>query len=97
MSVAAEAVEREEGASATIHRLEVGNGFGSGVERVSNEVLHGPTEGSFDGEGILRGYLNEVGDHSVEGLPLGSALQERLGAKLNAFEPGFKVLEQVPA
>ena len=41
-TVAVEAVEGEEGGSAAVYRLEVGYGFGSGVERVSHKVLHGP-------------------------------------------------------
>jgi len=58
----------------------VGNGVGSGVERVSNEVLLGPTEGSFDGEGVLWLNLEEVGDHTEEELPVSLTLEERLGA-----------------
>jgi len=79
-TIAGEAVEWEQGASTAIYRLEVGDGLGSGVERVSHKVLHGPTESSFDGEGVLWLNLEEVGDHSVEALSLGLTLQERLGA-----------------
>ena len=75
----------------------MGDGLGSGVEGFSNEVLNGPTEGSFDGEGVLWLNLEEVGDHTVEELPVGSTLQERLGAEFDSFETSFEVLEQIPA
>jgi hypothetical protein len=94
---AGQAVEWEEGGSTAVYRFEVGDGFGRGVERVSHKVLHGPTEGSFDGEGVLWLNLEEVGDHTVEGLPAGLTPKERLGAKVDSVETSFEVLEQFPA